>query len=107
MISSLVSIDQRMRKCVLIPDSIPIKDIDLSCHHISKHHLVIKSVDTPEKFSVHFLGINLLKILNINIVSLDQSKGSSLMEYHLLSVRQELCMGSEILRMQILSWCSH
>ena len=68
------SIEKFVSESLLIPDTVGIENEDFFGFHVSKDHIRIEHVDSPELFAGYNIGINLLEILNINSDSFDSSE---------------------------------
>lgn len=75
-----------MVECVLVPNTVFIKDKELTGCHITEYHVLVEHIAVPHKFIVDCLGINLLEILDVNNELLSSTEVLGLLEDNLLSV---------------------
>ena len=85
-----------MLKCVLVPNTILIKNEFLVALSAAEHHLIVILVGEPQQRCATLLRIYFLKVCDVNVLSNWFAKHGHLVEHNLLSVGQQLSMETEM-----------
>lgn len=89
------SVKERVLEGLSVPLAQLVEDEDFASSTTAEAHVGVKHVDVPHEGRINISCINLLKVANVDVESLDCTEDGALVEYYLLSVRQELCMPAE------------
>lgn len=93
-----------MFESLLVPYTLFIENEYFFGFHITENQVLIEHVSGPHKLVWNGFGWDLFKIFDINVMSLNKATKHSLMEDNLLSMRDKLCVPSEISLLNPSSW---
>ncbi len=86
-----------MLKCILVPDAVFVEHENLERLGVSKHKLRVERRQTPQQRLSNFGCIYFFKVFNVHCRVPRMTKPINFREHHLLSVRQQLSMISEVM----------
>ena len=100
----LLSVQERVIECVLVPISVPIEDEKLTSGLVSENKVLIEDHTIPHEFVLNSFGINLLKVIDVHYVLGSVAKEEWFLEDNLLRVRKELSMPAEVFLLNPPPW---
>lgn len=89
---------------ILIPDAILVEHEHLVGRCISEDHVLIEDVAHPHQFIFNGMSLDLFEIFDVNDKFLQSAKQPTLVEYHLLTVWQQLSLPAKVSLLSPSSW---
>ena len=90
------SVEERVLDGFLVPLSLLVEDEDLASGCIAEAHVRVEHVDLPHQEGRNLGGVDLLQVANVNVVAVNGTEKSCLLEHNLLCVREQLRVPGEM-----------
>jgi len=98
------SVEKRVIECFFVPYAISVEDKHFLALAAPEDHGAIEHEDVPKQIAAHVAVVDLLQRVDVHEVLLHPAEEFHFVEHHLLRMRQQFCVESEIMDAVDGSW---